>query len=166
MLHVFNGYFQSRKVTPEDCLLIEKGTRGQYKNRKWHRARLYRITASVFGRICKKKIAARLKYTKSKQRILKSLQVSQCGLCVNSEYPTLGASPDGIVIVDGQREGILEIKCPYKWRNSTLHDAAQDSDFCCGLEKDGVKLKTTHVYYFQIQGQIAVTKTKWCDFVV
>lgn len=29
-----------------------------------------------------------------------------------------------------------------------------------------LKLKPQHVYYSQIQGQLAITEGKWCDFVV
>jgi len=29
-----------------------------------------------------------------------------------------------------------------------------------------IELKQTHVYYAQIQGQMAITDRKWCDFVV
>lgn len=33
--------------------------------------------------------------------------------------------------------------------------------------KDGkVVLKSTHKYFYQVQGQMAICKRKWCDFVI
>lgn len=29
-----------------------------------------------------------------------------------------------------------------------------------------LKLKPTHIYYSQIQGQMAITERSWCDFVI
>ena len=45
-------------------------------------------------------------YTKSRE----------CGLFVNSTYPWLGASPDGVV--DGK--SIVEVKCPYSFKDSII----------------------------------------------
>ena len=36
----------------------------------------------------------------------------------------------------------------------------------CELVNGELKLKTNHHYYYQIQGQMAVCKRPWCDFVV
>ena len=192
----FENYFQSRKVTIEDSMEIERLTRGQYKNKKWHKARLGRITASNFGSICKRnksnlatsiiksvcgynsfdnkavkwgrdhEPAARMRYTRTIQKAQLNAHVIQCGLCVNTKYPTLGASPDGIIKVGQEKEGILEVKCPYKWRESTVQEAAKDAQFCCTSENGVVKLKKNHIYFCQIQGQMAITETKWCDFVI
>ena len=51
---------------------------------------------------------------------------------VTSEFPFLGASPDGKVCDAGQY-GILEIKCPYASRNSTTSESCDLRNFC--LEK-------------------------------
>lgn len=50
-------------------------------------------------------------------------------------------------------------------------DAFKHSYFCYKLatqpdETSTVELKHTHPYYAQIQGQLAVTERKWCDFVI
>ena len=39
------------------------------------------------------------------------VEVMESGLVVNSSEPWLGASPDGIVTVDGEKH-LVEIKCP------------------------------------------------------
>ncbi len=50
-------------------------------------------------------------------------------------------------------------------------DAARESGFCCKVitNPDGrssIELKDTHNYYAQVQGQMAITERKWCDFVI
>ena len=56
-------------------------------------------------------------------------QVQLCGLYV-SVSGFLAASPDGIVCSgDGTPVGVLEIKCPYTQRNSTVSDACLKSSF-------------------------------------
>ena len=45
----------------------------------------------------------------------------------------------------------------------------QKTDFCRKVvtKQDGrSSIKFRHVYYAQVQGQIAITDRKWCDFVV
>ncbi|XP_045163375.2 uncharacterized protein LOC123527777 [Mercenaria mercenaria] len=117
--------------------------------------------------------AARRKYEMTMKKTYQDFKVSECGLYVKGDTPYLGASPDGIVtyISQGQMEtGVLEIKCPAsdRWRNLHPTDCAKDPDFCCvsnpvtGL----CHLKTGHKYYYQVQGQMALTGMKWCDFVI
>ena len=57
--------------------------------------------------------------------------VHKCGLIVNPSIPWLGASPDGLVkdSADQSPFGLLEIKCPYTQRFSTVEDAWSDSSF-------------------------------------
>ena len=72
---------------------------------------------------------------------------------------------DGLVGDDG----VLEVKCPASqaWRNSTPSDCCDDPNFYCALnEKGDPTLKKTHKYYYQFQGQMAISSRKWCDFVV
>lgn len=42
-------------------------------------------------------------------------EVRECGFFVSDDHDFIGASPDGIV---GDNKAVLEIKCPYKYRNS------------------------------------------------
>jgi hypothetical protein len=79
----------------------------------------------------------------------------------------LGASPDGKICDNGSC-GILEIKCPFTARNSTISDSCDKiHDFA--LEKsDGgsISLKKNHLYYAQVQGQLMITGAEFCEFVV
>ncbi|XP_041378712.1 uncharacterized protein LOC121390960 [Gigantopelta aegis] len=106
--------------------------------------------------------AARRVYSKSIQKIHPAMKIMQCGLIVNSLYPHLGSSPDALLNCTHceQNDGVLEIKCPYKYRFMLPSEAAKDKAFCCELVKNKVQLKKNHVYYFQILGQLAITNRK------
>ncbi|XP_065643270.1 uncharacterized protein LOC136075006 [Hydra vulgaris] len=91
-----------------------------------------------------------------------NLCITDSGLYIDADYPWLGASPDGIVKCDCHGMSILEIKCPYKFRNSL---ELWKDDKNCPLNKDGV-MKANHQYYYQIQHQMMVTKIKYCLFYV
>ena len=102
---------------------------------------------------------------KRKYQIVTGRKSADCGLFVNPKFPYLGSSPDGLVGDDG----VLEVKCPASqaWRNSTPSDCCDDPNFYCALnEKGDPTLKKTHKYYYQFQGQMAISSRKWCDFVV
>ena len=92
----------------------------------------------------------------------------QSGLVISTEFPYLGASPDGCVSCDCCTNGILEVKCPYSFSN--IHP--------CKIKDSSIYLqsKSTHEtcqpvlkqhgqYYTQVQGQLALTTTSFCDFV-
>ena len=52
---------------------------------------------------------------------------------------------------------MLEIKCT----------VAKSVTMCDYLKsKDGQKLKKIHAHYYQVMGQMGLTGSKWCDFVV
>ena len=98
----------------------------------------------------------------------KIITVGQTGLIINPSFPCLGASPDGLLTDSSNTDpnGILEIKCPYKYRDVDPCEAAANKDFCCELAGDTITLKRNHNYFYQIQGQMAISSRKWCDFVI
>ena len=64
-------------------------------------------------------------------------------------------------------EGVVEVKCPYTAKDVTPTIAAQTkSSFCCQIHNNQLILKKSHDYYYQVQGQLAITRAKWCDFCV
>ena len=83
------------------------------------------------------------------------LSCTLSGLCVNPKYPHLGATPDGIVKCDCCGNGLIEIKCPYKHKESHPHSVV-DNKYCLEHVDGLVRLKKTHEYYYQIQGQLAI----------
>ena len=188
------------RVSQEEAEKIQLETKEQSKSSAWFKARQCRITASYFGRVCKKlpsnpgiklansitsqcqkqytptpcvwgkeneplAVEAYIQHMAMQQR---TVIVTQTGLMINPNFPYLGASPDGLITDCSSTDpnGILEIKCPYKYRDVDPCEAAEYKDFCCELTGDTLTLKQKHNYYYQIQGQMAISCRKWCDFVV
>lgn len=54
--------------------------------------------------------------------------VLSCGFFVCLEHPILGASPDGVVFGEDGVMGVIEIKCPYEHRDSSIEDAIQQDN--------------------------------------
>ena len=110
-------------------------------------------------------VEAYIQYMAMQQR---PITVSQTGLIINPNFSYLGASPDGLLTDCNGTDpsGILEIKCPYKYRDVDPCEAAGNKDFCSELTGDTLTLKRSHNYYYQIQGQMAISSRKWCDFVI
>jgi len=100
--------------------------------------------------------------------------VAPCGFHISKSHPYLGATPDGAICDPSSLDkhfGFLEVECPHAHRNNTPEEASLTSGFCCSLESssDGTQqliLRRNHIYYGQVQGQMAVGDRPWCDFVV
>ena len=98
------------------------------------------------------------------------VSVHRAGLFIDLANGWLAASPDRLVSdpLSEDSQGLCEIKCPYSTRNLTPENACRIvPNFCCRLDADGSAiLRKGHSYYYQIQGQMAITGRNWCDFVV
>ena len=102
------------------------------------------------------------------------LTVGPCGFMVCESHPFLGVTPDGTVYDPSSAQqpfGFVEVKCPYSRRDSTPIEACSSPGFFCDLKThpDGSQtpqLRRNHSYFSQVQGQMAVGKRPWCDFVV
>ena len=90
-----------------------------------------------------------------------------CRLFVKSSYPYLAGSPDGMFVCNCCPPSTIEVKCPYSVRDSDLfsQDVYKKVDF---LEQvDGnLRLKRSHKYYAQVQGQMWVCGVQQCYFIV
>lgn len=86
------------------------------------------------------------------------MKVTPTGLWLHPSG-VLGASPDGLI----GGNAIIEVKCPFKHRMNSAEDIQQDTKYC--FDADG-KLKTSHPYYHQIQGQLTILDRSLCYFVV
>jgi len=147
---------------------------------------MWRLTASNFGQICKitdkgniellcenlfnppllNNLAVNHGKTYENLALKKFEQeykvlLKKCGLFVNSNFPYLGCSPDAII----DNHSIIEVKCPFNGRNSKI---APGKNFLFLEKKTNgqIGLKKTHSYYFQVLGQLAITKCERCFFVV
>ena len=175
----------SNEVNKEKAAKIEQETRGQANCRIWHDERKFRLTASHFGEIIHS-TAARdyFKFctslyspkffssaavvhgrTYEKAALEKFSEQSgkkllPCGLFIHEEFPFLAATPDARV--DGENS-VVEVKCPFSIKDEIissgnlpyLHD-----------DGDGMKLKRNHQYYYQIIGQLVLSRSEKCYFVI
>ena len=84
----------------------------------------------------------------------------------------MGASPDGLVIDPSEQQphGLVEIKCPARAEKLSLFDLCTKkeykSTFCLQYTNEKYQLKKQNNYYYQIQGQLHITRRSWCDFIV
>ena len=65
-------------------------------------------------------------------------------------------------------DGVIEVKCPYSKREVTPREACSDPKFYCELVNSEIRLKSSHIYYHQVQLQMYVGADlyQWCDFCV
>nr|XP_018903417.1 PREDICTED: uncharacterized protein LOC109034621 [Bemisia tabaci] len=182
---------ETLKVDRKTRDLIVEQTKAQKKCDQWWAERRYRLTASDYARICKmrpstlpgrtvKSILYKVEFKSAatdwgndhEDEALKKFedvfgkQTKKCGVFIDLERPYLAASPDALVIGE---KAVVEIKCPYSARAMTILEAAEKKrDFC--LQRDPatgtVALKRNHDYFYQVQGQLAITEATHCYFVV
>ena len=109
-------------------------------------------------------------YKAAKSKDDQPVQVRSCGLVLHLKYKFLGASPDGLVFDEKARPrfGLLEVKCPYTAfiKSLSVEQACTDPSFCCEMVGGKPALRSNHAYFYQMQGQMAITGAKWCDFFV
>lgn len=188
---------KSLSVSKEQISAVEEKTRLQAKSQTWHCVRAGRLTASIlhsathtcvekpaksvissvlFG----KKVAgkaidwgvnnekrAKEAYVAKVKDMHEGFSLKDCGFCIHPDSPFIGASPDGIRECNCCGTVTVEVKCPFKHKSSYVKEAAQDKDFCLGVnENDELFLKDNHPYYSQVQAQISAVQAEYCDFVV
>ena len=105
---------------------------------------------------------ARNTYIKVQREHHSDLEVRMAGFMIDSKRPYYGVSPDGLCQCSCCGKGCIEIKCPFKFRESTIAQAFEDPNFCL----DGnMNLKRSHRYFAQVQMQMCVIGVSFCDFV-
>lgn len=88
-----------------------------------------------------------------------NVNVSPSGFVVHPDAPYLGASPDAKVYHPAANPpfGLAEVKCP----NVVCITDVSHIKFVGGQ----AKLKRNHKYFWQVQGQLAITGLSWCDVI-
>jgi hypothetical protein len=121
---------------------------------------------------------ARAQYFREAQAIYANYNVIETGLWVCAQDPELACSPDGLVYDPSLKDhqlgvyGLLEIKCPLILHDKNIKDfneiltTKQKQSFCLKKTCEGITLKRSHSFFYQVQMQLGVTGLKWCDFVV
>lgn len=102
-------------------------------------------------------------YKKKMDKKHKHLSISQCGLVINPSWPHIGASPDGFRYCKCCGKTVIEVKSLYAKRSLLPHVAAQEYVY---KENGEFHLKKETRWYYQIQGELAVTKLNDADLVV
>ena len=96
------------------------------------------------------------------------LQVTPSGLWLSEEHSFIGASPDGLLECSSCGKGVLEVKCPYKFKN--FHDlelVIADKSVCLERDTAGhITLKRSNEYYSQLQCQMYVCDRQYGDFAL
>ena len=176
-------YYAGEQIKLEECNQIEKETRDQSDNPFWHDLRKKRITASKFKRVAARKkdyetLVAQLKKPVRQTQAMRfglanegnaaatyaqliGVNVRRSGFVINPGCPHLGASPDYIVFNPSENDdpfGSMEAKC--------LQCLSVRNAKCLRHINGELKLKKSHEYYYQIQGQLGLTEMQWCDLMV
>ena len=116
-------------------------------------------------------------YLKDREKNNEIMLFEPTGLFLLPEKSYLGASADGKLTctsVDTCCIGCLEIKCPYSIDGTLTISLTPDEiadkygkKFFMQRGEDGLlHLPQKHVYYAQVQGEMAILNVEWCDFVV
>nr|CAI5865746.1 unnamed protein product [Callosobruchus analis] len=95
-----------------------------------------------------------------------NLKIEGTGLIIQPQLPQLGATPDAIVYCTCCGKGCVEVKCPYLLRDMTLQDYSNRKGSCLYMQEEQIFVNRKHPYYFQMQMQMALTETFYCDFVI
>ena len=63
-------------------------------------------------------------------------------------------------------KGCVEIKCPFNQRDNYISETVENDNFYLTKMNNSIKLSVTHQYYYQLQTEIHVNKSNFCDFFV
>ncbi len=189
---ILEPYFETHlNVSLTEAEEICSRTILQGKTSLWHEKRKFRLCSSSFGLIAKRKTITdkflqqlfhpadishipaikhgRATEQKAKQEFLRlngNVHIHPVGLVINPNFPFLGSSPDA-VICSPMGMQLLEIKCPFKYRNTSVDCAIGETGFCLQVNSDNlVTLSPRHDYFYQVQGQMMVTGIRECKFFV
>ena len=101
------------------------------------------------------------------------LEINKCdespvGLIVYYQILFLGASPDRLIIENGEIK-LLEVKCPYSvfQKKSKLQKEIDSNKFYIKKDSSGKYfMSDKHDYYYQIQEQLNITGISECILIV
>ena len=102
-------------------------------------------------------------YIKKQNKNHEKLSIEKSGLIVNTLWPFLGASPDGIRICACCQKKLIEVKSMYAKRNLPPHVAAEENLM---LVDGKYEIKKETKWNYQIQGLMGITGIHRCDLVI
>lgn len=183
-------FLQTLVKTKEEKQKIERDTVLQSSCSEWLELRRKLLTASNFGKVIKRRndvschnIVKDIIYKGSlshitsikhgkdnEQTALRQLEVQEnikiksCGLYIDEEYHFLGATPDGVI----DNKTIVEIKCPLSAYQKDIKTVVKSNKlpFYKLSNEDKLIINKTHNWYYQVQGQLHITKKTKCLFAI
>ncbi|CAG9771558.1 unnamed protein product [Ceutorhynchus assimilis] len=189
-------FINNVSLSLDDCRFLEVETRNQSSSSRWHLERKKRISASKFGAIIKRTIPVTIqlisriwpstgfKSAMMQQGLINetaavskykdlypNVDVFTCGLCVNPGIPFLAASPDRLVYDPEENTvNLLEIKTLVKSglleNQQVLEAFSKGSVSYLELYNGNLQLRRNQDFFFQVQGQMAITGIGICDFLI
>lgn len=121
-----------------------------------------RLFSSACSYGCKHEDDARSIYAERMKMEHTAFGLKTSGLLLDPSNPFVGASPDGIIECDCYGTGVLEIKCPYSCKDVPFEHRAEEQSF--SLESiSGDLVLENHPYYYQVQLQMKLYGTRYCD---
>ncbi|KAL4135426.1 hypothetical protein QTP88_007035 [Uroleucon formosanum] len=165
------AFLNKLKLTENAIWSLEDRTKRQHQCDEWHLERKKRLTASLFGKLCK------LRESTSRVNILNEIlfgtfkgnaatqygiehemiaikqlenkinkKIVPAGLMVDLNQPFLAASPDGLIGSDS----FVEIKCPASTKDMTPEE----------------RISSKKIKNYQVQGQLHIARRMYCYFCI
>ncbi|XP_045484036.1 uncharacterized protein LOC123689155 isoform X1 [Pieris rapae] len=185
------SFLENLRELTADKEKIQKSTIHQRDSNDWLELRKNMLTASNFGIVVKRRensskaklvenilyktnlshVAAIAHGVENEELALQQLasqekvMIEPCGLFVDHEYPFVGASPDGLI---GQ-DTTVEVKCPKVAYKNSLEKVIRENKIQIwryDKKEDIIKLNKNCNWFYQVQGQLHVTRKKKCLFAV
>ena len=96
------------------------------------------------------------------------VEFRKTGLYIHPNFGYLRASPDGLLSCSCHGERLVEVKCPYAYRDKNLSEMFADNaiEYMDITMEQPLKKGHTRGYFEQVTGQMAVTGIQMCDFVM
>jgi hypothetical protein len=93
------------------------------------------------------------------------VKIIKCGLCIHPQLTMICATPDNIVECVCCGKKIVEYKCPFIERHSSIDKYATSNTSCLKRnDNNELKLDTRHKYFIQVQAQLACSGLKKAFF--
>ena len=108
---------------------------------------IFSTPATQRGKI--QEIIAKNQYIAEVQNDHDNLKVIDSGFHINKEIPYMGASPDVLVTCDCHGKGVLEVKCPYVYKDKSIFELSLGKNsFLTADEIGNLSLNKNHEYYY------------------
>ena len=99
---------------------------------------------------CEHEDRARNKYLHDHSKTNNSLVVINSGLILHPLHPFCGVSPDRIINSSCCSTEVLESKCPYRCKDKSISDMADQCEFCLDNVDGCLSLNRNHAYYYTV----------------